>query len=378
MNIKKIFLITVLTLIFSCSKESTITILTDNKIIPLYINQFNVQNKTNFIIRYKENINAQTINEKNAQIIIAKNIDNINTTKNFKSIQKYYYSDYPILNNISEKFAYKIVPLSFDIPILIYKNEYNIQKYLDIESIKEIYTNFNKKKKIFISPYISENLLYTISEINDINIRFENNKPEYDKQKMLDIINHFKSFINANELTLHKSFTEKYKYLNLEKILLQQKTILIAGLTNLAYYNKLNQDIKNKLNFSYLINKEKKSSICNISFMGVKEISQPISKFIRWILNQEIQQSLITLKDKAKFNEHFGFANGFTPYKGLNLKLKHVIKEIPLFIIDENYINQDSYILNQEQIEKENKMLNQLLLSNINNANSHTNDLSSL
>lgn len=101
--------------------------------------------------------------------------------------------------------------------------------------------------------------------------------------------------------------------------------------------------------------------------MGVKEISTPIEKFIQWILNQEVQKSLIKLKEKAKFNEHFGFANGFTPYKGLNLKLKHIIKKIPLFIIDENYINKNSYIITKEQIEKENRMINELFLSNINN-----------
>lgn len=76
-------------------------------------------------------------------------------------------------------------------------------------------------------------------------------------KKMSDMINHFKSFIDTNELELHKNFTEKYKYLNLEKILLQKKTILIAGLTNLTYYNSLNKDIKDKINFSYLTNKEK-------------------------------------------------------------------------------------------------------------------------
>ncbi|AHH10522.1 Hypothetical protein BCO_0079900 [Borrelia coriaceae ATCC 43381] len=117
MYIKKLILIIAFTLIFSCSKDNTITILTDNKIIPFYINQFNIQNKISFIIKYKEHINVQTINEENAQIIISKNIDNINITKNFKNIQKYYYSDYPILNHISEKFAYRIMPLSFDIPI---------------------------------------------------------------------------------------------------------------------------------------------------------------------------------------------------------------------------------------------------------------------
>ncbi|AHH08320.1 hypothetical protein baBA2_000339 [Borrelia anserina] len=364
MYIKKLVLIIIFTLIFSCSQDDAITILTDNQIIPFYINQFNIQNKESFIIKYKEHINMQTINEENVQIIISKNIDNINITKNLKNIQKYYYPDYPILNNISGKFAYRIAPLSFDIPILMYKKEYDIQKYIDVQNIKEIYKSFQKKKKIFISPYISENLLYTISEINDINFYFSNNRPSYDEKKMSNMINHFKSFMDVNELKLHKSFTEKYKYLTLEKILLQNKTILIAGLTNLTYYNSLNKDIRDKINFSYLTNNEKKSLVCNINFIGVKEISKSIEKFIQWILNQEVQKSLIKLKEKAKFNEYFGFANGFTPYKSLNLKLKHIIKEIPSFIVDENYLNKNSYILNTEQITKENRMINELFLLN--------------
>ncbi|ASQ29146.1 hypothetical protein CDQ96_01725 [Borrelia miyamotoi] len=370
MCIKKLILTITLTLTFSCSNDNTITILTDNKIVPFYINQFNVQNKTSFIIKYKEHINMQTINEENAQVIISKNIDNINIAKNFKNIQKYYYPDYPILNNISEKFTYRIIPLSFDIPILIYKNEYQIQKYIDLQKIKEIYKSFQKHKKFFISPYISENLFYIMSEINDINFHFKKNKPEYDEKKMSNIINYFKSFMNANELALQKSFAEKYKYLNLEKILFQKKTLLIAGTTNLTYYNNLNKDTRDKINFSYLTNKEKKSSAYNINFIGVKEISKPIDKFIQWILNKEVQKTLIKLKNKAKFNEYFGFVNGFTPYKDLNLKLKYIVKEIPLFIIDENYINKNSYILNRKQIEKENQMINELFLSKIDNTNS--------
>ncbi|AWG42736.1 hypothetical protein CR532_01805 [Candidatus Borreliella tachyglossi] len=369
MRINKSILVIVFTLIFSCSGDGTIIILTDNKIIPFYINQFNIENKASFIVKYKDHINIQTINNEDAQIVISKNIDNINIIKNFKNIHKYYCPDYPILKNISEKFTYRIIPLSFDIPILIYKNDYNIKKYIDLENIKEIYKSFQKNKKLFISPYISESLFYILSEINDINFYFGNNKPEYYEEKMSDMVNHFKSFIDANELELQKKFTEKYKYLHLEKILLEKNTLLIAGLTDLAYYNGLNKDVKSKINFSYLTNSEKNSSASNITFMGVKELSRPIERFIKWILNQEVQRNLIEMKDRAQFNEHFGFVSGFTPYKSLNLKLKHITKHIPSFIIDENHINKNSYILNKQQIEKENQMINELFLSNITNKN---------
>ncbi|BCR21786.1 hypothetical protein [Borrelia sp. HM] len=370
MRIKKLISRIIFILIFSCSSHDTITILTDNQIIPFYINQFNIQNKESFIIKYKEHINMQTINEENAQIIVSKNIDNINIAKNFKNIQKYYYPDYLVLNNISAKFAYKIIPISFDIPILIYKNKYQIPKYIDLQNIKEIYKSFQKQKKFFVSPYISENLFYIISEINDLNFSFRKNKPEYDEKKMSNMIDHIKSFMNDNELELQKRFAEKYQYLNLEKILFQKETLLIAGITDLTYYHKLNKDTKDNLNFSYLTNKEKKTSIYNMNFMGVKAISKPIEKFIQWILNKEIQEALINLKYKTKFNEHFGFINGFTPYKELNLKLKHTSKEIPLFIIDENYINKNSYILNKKQIDKENQMINEIFLYKIDNTNS--------
>ena len=121
MYIKKSILIIVFTLIFSCSSNDSVVLLTDNKIIPFYVNQFNIENKASFIVKYKDHINMQIINKENAQIVISKTIDNINIIKNFKNIQKYYSPDYPVLKNISEKFTYRIIPLSFDIPILIYK-----------------------------------------------------------------------------------------------------------------------------------------------------------------------------------------------------------------------------------------------------------------
>ena len=138
---------------------------------------------------------------------------------------------------------------------------------------------------------------------------------------MLNITNHFKSFLNVNELNLQKDLQKKYQYLKLENILLEKNTLLIAGLADLTYYNGLNKDIQNKLNFSYLTDQDKKLTVSNINFMGVQELSQPIEKFIKWILDKEIQKNLIKLKDKNKFNEHFGFVSGLTPYKSLNLQL---------------------------------------------------------
>ncbi|AYE36230.1 hypothetical protein DB313_01805 [Borrelia turcica IST7] len=364
MYIKKSILIIVFTLILSCSSNDSIILLTDNKIIPFYVNQFNIEHKASFIVKYKDHINMQTINKENAQIVISKTIDNINIIKNFKNIQKYYSPDYLVLKNISEKFTYRIIPLSFDIPILIYKNEYNIEQYIDAQSIKTIYKLFQREKKFFISPYISESLFYTISKINKINFYFANNNLEYDEKKMLNMINHFKSFLDVNELKLQKRFTEKYQYLKLENILLEKNTLLIAGLADLTYYNGLSKDIQNKLNFSYLTDQDKKLTVSNITFMGVQELSQPIEKFIQWILDKEIQKKLIKLKDKNKFNEHFGFVSGLTPYKSLNLQL-NIKKENPSFIIDENDIDQNSYILNKKQIEKENQVINELFLSSI-------------
>ncbi|QMU99141.1 hypothetical protein F0310_01715 [Borrelia sp. A-FGy1] len=365
MYIKKSILIVFFTLIFSCSRNDIIILLTDNKIVPFYVNQFNIENKTSFIVKYKDYINMEAINKENARIVISKTIDNINIIKNFKNIKKYYSPDYTILKNISDKFTYRIIPLSFDVPILIYKKEYNIGQYMDLQSIKSAYKIFQREKKFFISPYISESLFYTISTINKTNFYSANNNQEHDEKKMLNIINYFKSFLDANELKLQKKFTEKYKYLKLENILLEKNTLLIAGLSNLTYYNRLNKDIKNKLNFLYLTDQNKKLTVSNISFMGVQELSQPIEKFIKWILDKETQKTLIQLKDKTKFNEHFGFISGLTSYKSLNLQFSSIIKEATSFIIDENYINQNSYILNKKQIEKEIQAINESFLSSI-------------
>ncbi|WKC57913.1 hypothetical protein [Borrelia sp. P9F1] len=364
MYVKTPFLITAFTLILGCSKYDNVVLLTDSKIVPFYVSQFNIENKANFIVKYKEHINKQIINKENAQVVISKTIDNVDIIKNFKNIQKYYYPDYPVLNKISEEFTHRIIPLGFNIPILIHKNEYNIKQYIDMQDIKTMYKLFQREKKFFVSPYISENLFYMISKINEVNFHFLSNNLEYDEKKVLNITDYFKSFLDVNELKLQKEFAEKYQYLKLENILLEKNTLLIASLTDLEYYKGLNKDIRNKINFSYLTNQNKKSTISNVSFMGVRELSQSIERFIIWILDKERQKKLIELKNRNKFNEHFGFVDGFTPYKSLNLQLNFK-KEIPPFIFDENYIDQTSYIPNKKQTEKENKIVNELFLSSI-------------
>ncbi|UER67533.1 hypothetical protein LKV13_01765 [Borrelia sp. BU AG58] len=360
---KKSVLITAFILILSCSANDNVVLLTDSKIIPFYVSQFNIENKTNFIVKYKDHINAQIINKENAQVVIAKTIDDINIIKNFKNLQKYYHPDYPVLNGISEKFTYRIIPISFDIPILMYKNEYDIEQYIDVQNIKTIYKLFQREKKFFLSPFISENLFYVVSKINKVDFHLANNNPEYDEEKMLSMKEHFKSFLDVNEIKIQKDFAEKYQYLKLENILLEKNTLLIAGLADLEYYKGLKKDVRNKINFSYLTNQNKKLTISNISFMGVKELSQLAERFVVWVLDKEVQKALIELKNRAKFDEHFGFISGLTPYKSLNLKL-NIKKETPLFIIDENYIDESTYIPNKKQIEKEIQIINELFIDN--------------
>ncbi|WPM05962.1 hypothetical protein QIA41_02545 [Borreliella sinica] len=367
MRIKNLILIVILLISLSCSKNKNIVVLTDNKAIPFYVNQFNIENKLNFIIKFRNNIDLQTIEKENAQIIISKNIGNTNISSNFKSIRINYNPDYPILKHIFKQFNYKIIPLSFDIPILIYKNTHQIKKYLNNESLKEEYENFIKDGKFFISPYISENLFYVISEINDVRFSFEKNKLNYNENKISEMLKHFSSFLNAKQMDLQKDFFNKYGYLKLNKILLNNKSLLIAGLTDLAFYNNLNQQEKAQIKFSYLINNSNEIVISSPNFIGILETSILTEKFMRWILDKKNQKNLIELNNQFQSNICFGLANGFTPYKELNLKIKHSIDGISPFIIDENQINNYSYVLNKEIIEKENLLINEWFSSKIKN-----------
>ncbi len=147
MRIKNLILIAILLISPSCSTNKNIVVLTDNKTIPFYINQFNIENKANFIIKFRNNIDLQTIEKENAQIIISKNIGNTNIANHFKSVKINYNPDYPILKHIFKQFNYKIIPLGFDIPILIYKNTHHIKKYINTKYLKEEYENFIKDGK---------------------------------------------------------------------------------------------------------------------------------------------------------------------------------------------------------------------------------------
>ncbi|AJA90176.1 hypothetical protein OY14_01730 [Borreliella chilensis] len=367
MRIKNLILIAILLLSTGCSKNNNIVVLTDNKKIPFYINQFNVENKLNFIIKFRDSIDLQTIEKENAQIIISKNISNANIINYFKSIKINYNPDYPILKHIFKQFNYKIIPLSFDLPILIYKNTHNIKKYINIKYLKKEYDNFIKEGKFFISPYISENLFYVISEINDVRFSFEKNKLNYNENKISEMLEYFSSFLNAKQIDLQKDFFNKYSYLKLSKILLDKKSLLITGLSDLNFYNSLNEQEKNQIKFSYLTNNNNEIVISSPNFIGIIETSILTKKFINWILDKNTQKNLISFNNKSQSNTCFGLANGFTLYKGLNLKITQSIDEISPFIIDETQINAYSYILNKKTIEKENLLINEWFFSRIKN-----------
>nr|WP_267915454.1 hypothetical protein [Borreliella garinii] len=373
MRIKNLILMAILLISSSCSTNKNIIVLTDNKTIPFYINQFNIENKLNFIIKFRNNIDLQTVEKENAQIIISKNIGNTNIINHFKSIKINYNPDYPILKNIFKQFNYKIIPLSFDIPILIYKNTHHIKKYINTKYLKEEYENFIKDGKFFISPYISENLFYVISEINDVRFSFEKNKLNYNENKILKMLEYFSSFLNAKQMNLQKDFFNKYGYLKLNKILLNKKSLLITGLSDLTFYNSLSEQEKAQIKFSYLINNNNEIVISSPNFIGVLETSILTKKFISWILDKKTQKNLIGFNNQFQSNICFGFANGFTPYKELNLKIKHSIDGISPFIIDETQINSYSYALSKKTIEKENLLINEWFFSRIKNLKKNKN-----
>ncbi len=364
MRIKNLILAAILIISLSCSTNKNIIVLTA---IPFYINQFNIENKLNFIIKFRNNIDLQTIEKENAQIIISKNIGNTNITNHFKSIKINYNPDYPILKHIFKQFNYKIIPLSFDIPILIYKNTHQIEKYINTKYLKEEYENFIKDGKFFISPYISENLFYVISEINDVRFSFEKNK------LILKMLEYFSSFLNEKQMDLQKDFFNKYGYLKLNKILLNKKSPLITGLSDLTFYNSLSEQEKAQIKFSYLINNNNEIIISNPNFIGILETSILTKKFVNWILDKKIQKTLIELNNQSQSNICFGFANGFTPYKKLNLKIKHSIDGISPFIIDETQINSHSHVLSKKTIEKENLLINEWFFSRIKNLKKNKN-----
>lgn len=90
-------------------------------------------------------------------------------------------------------------------------------------------------------------------------------------------------------------------------------------------------------------------------------------------MDKKTQKILIGFNNKSPSNICFGFANGFTPYKGLNLKIKNSIAGISPFIIDETQINSHSYVLSKKTIEKANLLINEWFFSKINNLKKNKN-----
>ncbi|MCD2382834.1 ABC transporter substrate-binding protein, partial [Borreliella americana] len=189
----------------------------------------------------------------------------------------------------------------------------------------------------------------------------------------LKMLEYFSSFLNKKQMDLQKDFFNKYGYLKLNKILLNKKSLLIAGLSDITFYNSLSEQEKAQIKFSYLINDNNEIVISNPNFIGILETSALTKKFINWILDKKTQKILIGFNNKSPSNICFGFANGFTPYKGLNLKIKNSIAGISPFIIDETQINSHSYVLSKKTIEKANLLINEWFFSKINNLKKNKN-----
>lgn len=88
-------------------------------------------------------------------------------------------------------------------------------------------------------------------------------------------------------MDLQKDFFNKYGYLKLNKILLNKKSLLITGLSDLTFYNSLSEEEKAQIKFSYLINNNNEIVVSSPNFIGVLETSILTKKFISWILDKK-------------------------------------------------------------------------------------------
>ncbi len=148
-----------------------------------------------------------------------------------------------------------------------------------------------------------------LSEINDVRFSFEKNKLNYNENKILKMLEYFSSFLNAKQMDLQKDFFNKYGYLKLNKILLNKKSLLITGLSDLTFYNSLSEQEKAQIKFSYLINNNNEIVISSPNFIGVLETSILTKKFISWILDKKTQKNLIGFNNQFQSNICFAFAN---------------------------------------------------------------------
>ncbi|MDR0501785.1 MAG: hypothetical protein LBH16_00540 [Treponema sp.] len=217
-----------------------------------------------------------------------------------------------------------LLPVSFNIPALVFlkdrENELSNSFTINFEEIKTLSKSFNIETRgtytrMGFSPLWNDDFLLVAATLFDASFR-EDMPLAWDQRALdrsMNFIYNWTHEINTNN-QMEGDFTFKYFFEPPEK-LIQSGRILFSYMASNSFFT-LNEDIKNNLDFRWLMEDNRIPITEGTVYMGIpkKSKSQKAAMaFMQWFFRIESQRQILEYCRSKRINESvFGICGGFS------------------------------------------------------------------
>jgi len=351
--IRKLFLPFMMCIIFfSCNQENEdILILLSNspEVIPLAEFYNSRQEDKKIMVYYEPYITLDELDQYNADMIIARDINNTQYRAklqemnwNKQELDTLYSS---LIFRDENSTALKLLPLSFDIPVMLYKDKNFTDEELPfmidsatIETLSSIEIEEAGFTHIPFSPLWNPSYLRYLLHLQGEDFNKQGDFA-YDSSRMSSFLEQQSTWLEANIDSAGDAFSEKYRYIPDIRLLQQERIDFVCS--SLVEYLSLQESIRQDLQFSYL-SLYGRIRPNNTVFAGInssnKKQKEAIMTIYTEILSSDFQKEYMNWKKSLKI-DYFGFLNGFSSNK-----------EINQLFLPEYYRELESRVFQEEQL----------------------------
>lgn len=316
----------------SCEHRAT-TCISSSPDIAFFAEQFNAtQRKHKILFHYTENCREYLIQEQIPDIVFDWNIQDTVQRINYKTLRSVvksknrYYTE--LLNQGKIHGRQKMIPLTFNLPTVIYKHtpgEAEYDNYINFKQIGEIAQNWNRQNqyeylRLGFSPLWNQEAFYLAYRI--FGLKFSNKEEGFTvNQNSLEAaeksINHWTEVL-IPDLDKEQSFRDKYRKTPGYRLVEEEKVLFFYYQTNDFF--QIPQSYRSNQLFAWLTDGTK--ILCDESFLfaAIPEKTKNTKgayAFLAWLLKPEVQKMLINKKNKEGYTG-FGLCEGFSIVKEVN------------------------------------------------------------
>ena len=329
-------------------QQDRIVIWTSCREFAQYIELFNRQHKDNSaILVYKENpaLSLPPAKDENPpDIIVGSWLRTDNPQKSFKSLDylfdtKKLTSDifYPqLLESGKQKKAQYLLPVSFNIPAIIFATENKDQipdsYVLSLDQIRKTASAFNAKNnkdaytRIGFTPLGNNEFLYLTAKMKGVDFREETGEIAWDGQALQDTVSMLRDWINTENTSpqIEEDFSFKYLFMPYYRQVSSGRTLYAYTTSENLFKILKEQDLS--VDYRWIV--EDKSIYIEDSYtmMGIYSKARNqvgATDFISWFFQSENQRKILETKENMHLEtDLFGIAGGFSSLRDVT---EHVL-----------------------------------------------------